>query len=38
MKVGFFVWEVAWDRILMIDQHKRREWVMLNRCFMCKMD
>ena len=38
MRVNFFVWEVSWNRILTIDQLKRRGWNMPNRCYLCKVE
>ena len=35
-KVGFFVWEASWGRILTLDQLKRRDRALANRCFLCK--
>ena len=36
MRVSFFAWETSWNRILTIDQLKKREWNMPNRCYLCK--
>ena len=36
MRVSFFTWEASWNRILTIDQLKRRGWNMPNRCYLCK--
>lgn len=33
-KVGFFVWETAWGRILTMDQLKRREKFLAGYCHM----
>ena len=33
-----FAWEASWNRILTIDQLKRRGWNMPNRCYLCKVD
>ena len=35
-KVSFFVWEASLGKIFTIDQLQRREWSMVNRCFLCK--
>ena len=35
-EVRFFVWEVTWGRILIMDQLKRRGWVLAGFCYMCK--
>ena len=34
-KVGFFVWEASWGRVLTQDQLKRRGWILANRCSLC---
>ena len=34
-KVGFFAWGASWDKVLTLDQLKKREWSLLNRCFLC---
>ena len=36
LRVSFFSWETSWNRILTIDQLKRRGWNMPNRCYLCK--
>ncbi|RVW74737.1 hypothetical protein CK203_047892 [Vitis vinifera] len=36
MEVCLFAWEATWERILTIEQLKRRGWTMLNHCFLCK--
>ena len=38
IRVSFFAWEASWNRILIIDQLKRRGWNMLNRCYLCKVE
>ena len=35
-KVGFFAWEAWWDKVLTLDQLKRRERALSNRCFLCR--
>ena len=32
-KVSFCVWEVTWKGILIMDNLKRRDWTLVNRCF-----
>ncbi|RVW23965.1 hypothetical protein CK203_092088 [Vitis vinifera] len=34
-KVGFFVWEASWGKVLTQDQLKRRGWILANRCSLC---
>ena len=36
MRVSFFSWEASWNKILTIDQLKRRGWDTPNRCCLCK--
>ena len=38
MRVSFFAWEASWNRILTIEQLKRRDWNMSNRCYLCKVE
>ena len=38
LRVRLFAWEVSCNRILTIDQLKRRGWNLANRCFMCKVE
>ena len=38
MRVSFFAWEASWNKILTIDQLKRRGWNMPNRCYLCKVE
>ena len=33
--VGFFAWEASWEKVLTLDQLKRRGWNLANRCFLC---
>ena len=35
-KIGVFAWEVAWGKVLTLDQLKRRGMTFANRCFMCE--
>ena len=35
-KVTFFAWEGTWGQILTLDQLKRRGWVLVGLCCMCK--
>ena len=35
-KVRFFAWEASWGEVLTLDQLKRKERVIANRCFLCK--
>ena len=35
-KVSFFAWEASWGEVLTLDQLKRKERVIANRCFLCK--
>ena len=37
-KIGFFTWEVAWGKVLTLDQLKRRGMTFANRCFLCEED
>ena len=37
-KIGFFAWEAAWGKVLMLDQLKRRRMTFANICFMCEED
>ena len=34
-KVGFFVWEAWWGKVLTLDQLKRRGFSLANRCYLC---
>ena len=38
MRVSFFAWETSWNRILTIEQLKRRSWNMSNRCYFYKVE
>ena len=35
-KIGVFVWEAAWGKVLTLDQLKRRGMSFANKCFMCE--
>ena len=35
-RVSFFTWEAVWERILTLDQLKRRDWCLPSRCYLCK--
>ena len=35
-KLGFFAWEASWGKVLTLDQLKRREIPLVNRCFLCQ--
>ena len=35
-RIGFFVWEATWARIVTLDQLKRKGWRIPNRCFLCQ--
>jgi hypothetical protein len=37
-KVAFFVWSVSLGKILTLDNHKRRQVIVVNRCCLCKLD
>ena len=37
-KLGFFPWEASWGNVLTLDQLKRREIPLANRCFLCEHD
>ena len=34
-KVGFFVWEIWWEKILTMDQLKKRGFSPASRCSFC---
>ena len=36
-KVGFFIWEVVWGKILTLDLLKRRGWILADQCNLCKV-
>ena len=36
LRVGFFVWEALWLKVLTLDQLKRRGRALANRCFLCE--
>ena len=38
IRVSFFAWKASWNIILTTDQLKRRGWILLNRCYLCKME
>ena len=35
-RVGFFAWDASWGKVLTLDQLKRRERALANRCFLCE--
>ena len=35
-KLGFFVWEASWGKVLTLDQLKRREIPLVNMYFLCE--
>ena len=35
-KLGFFAWEASWDKVLTLDQLKRRGIPLVNMCFLCE--
>ena len=35
-KVGFVSWEASWGRVLTLDNLKRRDRALANRCFLCE--
>ena len=38
-KMGFFVWEATWGKVLTLDQLKRPGRIILaNRCYLCEED
>ena len=37
-KIGVFVWEATWGKVLTLDQLKRCGMTLVNRCFMCEED
>ena len=37
-QIGFFAWEVAWGKVLTLDQLKRRGMTFANICFLCEED
>ena len=37
-KLGFFAWEASWDKVLTLDQLKRRGIPLVNMCFLCEDD
>ena len=36
MRVSFFAWEAVRDKILTVDQLKRRGWSLPSKCYLCK--
>ena len=36
--LGLFVWEASWDKVLTLDQLKRRGIPLANKCFFCEED
>ena len=34
-KVGFFAWETSWGKVLTLDNLKRRDRALANKCFLC---
>ena len=37
-KMSFFAWEASWGKVLTLDQIKKRERALANRCFLCGKD
>uniref|UniRef100_A0A5B7BYU4 Reverse transcriptase zinc-binding domain-containing protein n=1 Tax=Davidia involucrata TaxID=16924 RepID=A0A5B7BYU4_DAVIN len=37
-KVSFFAWSAAWGAILTIDNLQKRDFLMANRCCLCKVE
>ena len=37
-KVGIFAREASWDKVLTLDQLKRRRWSIANKCFLCYVE
>ena len=35
-KIGFFAWEVAWGKVLTLDQLKHHGMTFANKCFLCE--
>ena len=33
-KISFFAWEMSWGKTLILDQVKRRGWLLANKCFL----
>ena len=38
LRICFFAWEVTWAKILTLDQLKKGEWRIPNRCYLCKIE
>ena len=38
LKVSFFAWEASWEKVLMLDQLKRRGRPLANRCYLCEKE
>ena len=38
LRAAFFVWSAALEKILTLDNLRKRLVVVINRCFMCKKD
>ena len=36
LKVGIFAWEASWGKVLTLDQLKRRERPLANKCYLCE--
>ena len=34
-KACFFTWEASWGKVLILDQLRRRGWILANSCFLC---
>ena len=37
-KIGFFAWEASWGKVITLDQLKRCERALANRCCLCEED
>ena len=38
LKVSFFAWEASWEKVLTLDQLKRRGRPLANRCYLCEKE
>ena len=38
LRICFFAWEVTWAKILTLDQLKKGEWRIPNRCYLFKIE
>ena len=38
LRICLFAWEVTWAKILTLDQLKKGEWRIPNRCYLCKIE